>query len=127
MKSLRYLGLLIFLSFFAQSCEQEQSRELGGFFEFEIRTDKNVDLIRIPYSEIRLVGRTGTNLDFRWELVEKENGLKRWTSEKLLYGTYTFEYEIEYVNEIGQTSFDGPFYHTFQIFPGETTQHVQAF
>ena len=127
MKSLRYLGLLIFLSFFAQSCEQEQSRELGGFFEFEIRTDKNVDRISIPFSDIRLVGRTGTNLDFRWELVEKENGLKRWTSEKLLYGTYTFEYEIHYNDDNGQTIVDGSFYHTFQIFPGETTNHVQAF
>ncbi|MDR9443003.1 MAG: hypothetical protein RI842_09810 [Schleiferiaceae bacterium] len=125
MKALtKAVSSIILLTFFI-SCEEEKTSEVGGHFKFILRTDKDVNRMSLFYSKIEALDANGVDLDHKWKSVDTESGLKKWKSQKLLYGTYRFDYYIEHEDENGRTNTYGPFEYTFQIFPGKTTRHTK--
>ncbi|QNR25174.1 hypothetical protein [Croceimicrobium hydrocarbonivorans] len=127
MRPLRFYLLLLSVVLLNPSCEKDNAVELGGYFEFEVRTSNNPNRLSIPSCDIVILEGNSPDLDFRWESVDSDIGVKRWTSNKLLYGSYSFEYYLQYKDNDGSTTSIGPLSHSFQIFPGETTKFSRKF
>ncbi|WP_421750289.1 hypothetical protein [Croceimicrobium sp.] len=127
MRTIRFYLLLLSVGLLNPSCEKDNSVELGGYFEFEVRTSNNPKRLSIPFCDIEILEGNGRDLDFRWESIDSDIGVKRWKTNKLLYGSYNFEYYLRYKEDDGSTNTIGPLSYSFQIFPGETTKFSRKF